>query len=204
MRPPREFAAALAIVPLAAVHGPWSRAIGYRHLQGPPPGLSGPPQPLWGGAARMVGARFTPPGSFDSLYLADNPVTAFLEVSALIQLPGGPVPVLAAPWVVVSVEGELNHVLDLTQPAILAALGITPAEVTAPWVTAANPPMQVLGRLTHRSRRVVGIRYASAKHPGGTNLVVFPERLDIASGNYLEVYDPHRQLSQRLGSRSGS
>ena len=63
--------------------------------------------------------------------------------------------------------------------------------------------MQLLGRLARCSRRVVGVRYASAKHPGGTNLVVFPERLAIASGNYLEVYDPHGHLSQRLGSRSG-
>jgi RES domain-containing protein len=86
-------AAALAAAKLASAHGPWSRAVQYRHLLGPPPGLTGPPQPLWGGAAKLAGARFTPQGGFDSIYLAENPITAFIEVSALVMLPGGPVPV---------------------------------------------------------------------------------------------------------------
>lgn len=198
MLPPRQLGAALANVPLAASHGPWSRAIGYRHLLGPPPGSTGPAQPLWGGAARLVGARFTPPGRFDSIYLADNPVTAFLEVSALIQLPGGPALVRTAPWVVVTVEGVLNHLLDLTAPATLAALGTSTAEVTGPWVLARKPPTQLLGRLAHESRRITGIRYASTKHSGGTNLAVFPDRLSVEHGTHLEVYDPYGHLAQRL------
>jgi hypothetical protein len=64
-----KLAAALASVQLTSAHGPWSRAIGYRYLLGPPPGQTGPPQPLWGGAARIAGARFTPQDSFDSIYL---------------------------------------------------------------------------------------------------------------------------------------
>jgi len=198
MFPPRRLAAALATVPLTAARGPWSRAIGYRHLLGPPPGSSGPPQPLWGGAARLMGARFTPPGRFDSIYLADNPITAFLEVSALVQLPGGPALVRTAPWVVVTVEGLLHDLLDLTDPATLTALDSSVAEVTGPWVLAENPPTQLLGRVAHASRRVTGIRYASTKHPGGINLVVFPDRLAATPGSHLEVYDPHGHLAQRL------
>ena len=125
MFPLRQLAAALANVQLTSAHGPWSRAIGYRYLLGPPPGLTGPPQPLWGGAAKLAGARFTPQGAFDSIYLAHDPITAFIEVSALVLLPGGPVPVRSAPWVVVTVDGILNSLLDLTDPAILAALGTT-------------------------------------------------------------------------------
>ena len=49
--------------------------------------------------AKTVGARFTPIRSFDSIYLAHDPVTAFIEVSTLILVPGGPVPVRTAPWV---------------------------------------------------------------------------------------------------------
>ena len=97
MLPLLQLAAALNRVGLTTAHGPWSRAIGYRHLLGPPPGQTGPPQPLWGGAAKIAGARFTPIGSFDSIYLAHDPVTTFMEVSALILLPGGPVPVRTAP-----------------------------------------------------------------------------------------------------------
>ncbi len=108
MLPPAPLAAALAAITLTAAHGPWSRTVRYCHLLGPPPGLTGPGQPLWGGAAKLVGARFTPKGSFDSIYLAHDPITAFIEVSALVLLPGGPVPVPTDPWVIVSVDGMLN------------------------------------------------------------------------------------------------
>ena len=199
MLPGPELAAALAGASLTAAHGPWSRAIGYRHLLGPPPGQSGPPQPLWGGAAKIAGARFTPPGGFDSIYLAHDPITAFIEVSALILLPGGPVPVRSAPWVVISVEGIMNGLLDLTDAATLAALGTTAQEMTGTWVTTPLPPTQLLARLAYDSGRIAGIKYASAKHPGGVNLVVFSDRIAIAAGNYLEVHDPHGHLAQRLG-----
>jgi hypothetical protein len=72
MLPLLQLAAALATVKLASAHGPWSRAIGYRYLLGLPPELTGPPQPLWGGAAKLAGARFTPKGGFDSIYLAQR------------------------------------------------------------------------------------------------------------------------------------
>jgi RES domain-containing protein len=145
-----------------------------------------------------VGARFTPPGTFDSIYLADNPVTAFLEVSALVQLPGGPAPIRSAPWVVVTVEGALHHMLDLTDARILSALGSSVAETTGPWVLAEQPPTQLLGRLAHDSGRITGMRYASAKHPGGINMAIFPDRLTLHPQSHLEVYDPHGLLAQRL------
>lgn len=198
MLPLLQLAAALQSAVLVSAYGPWSRAIGYRHLLGPPPGKTGPPQPLWGGAAKTAGARFTPTGSFDSIYLAHDPITAFIEVSALILLPGGPVPVRSAPWVVISVDGILNNLLDLTDPTTLAALGATAQEMTATWAATPHPPTQLLGRLAYDSGRIAGIKYASAKHPGGINVMVFPDRISIATGNFLEVYDPHGNLAQRL------
>ncbi len=198
MLPLLQLAAALNRAALVSGHGPWSRAIGYRHLLGPPPSQTGPPQPLWGGAARIAGARFTPVGGFDSIYLAHDPITAFIEVSALILLPGGPVPVRSAPWVVISVDGIVNNLLDLTDPATLAALGTTAQEMTGTWATLPHPPTQLLAQLACDSGRIAGIKYASAKHPGGINVVVFPDRIAAAPGNYLEVYDPHGHLAQRL------
>ena len=172
----------------------------YRHLLGPPPGLTGPPQPLWGGAAKLAGARFTPQGGFDSIYLAENPITAFIEVSALVMLPGGPVPVCTPPWVIVTVDGILNNLLDLTDAATLTALGTTAQEVTGTWATTPHPPTQLLGQLAYDLGRIAGIKYASAKHPGGLNFVVFPDRISVAAGNFLEVYDPHGSLAQRIGA----
>ena len=200
MLPHLQLAAALANATLVSEHGPWARAIGHRHLLGPPPGLTGPPQPLWGGAAKLAGARFTPQGGFDSIYLAHDPITAFIEVSALVLLPGGPVPVRTAPWVVVSVDGILNNVLDLTNARTLAALDTTAQEMTGPWAATPHPPTQLLGQLAYDSGRIAGIKYASTKHPGGSNLVVFPDRISLAAGSFLEVYAPHGHLAQRLGS----
>jgi RES domain-containing protein len=195
---PRQLAAALDGAELLSVHGPWSRAIGYHHLIGPPPGKSGPPQPLWGGAAKTFGARFTPAGGFDSIYLANDPITAFIEVSALIFLPGGPVPVRSAPWVVISVDGIVNNLLDLTDQSTLAALGTTAQEMTGNWAAIPHPPTQLVGQLAYNSGRISGIKYASAKHPGGINFVIFPDLLTIAAGNHLEAHDPHGHLAQRI------
>src|SRR5687768_14187349 len=142
MLPALPLAAAMAAVKLTSAHGPWSRAVAYRHLLGPPQGLTGPPQPLWGGAAKLVGARFTPKNSFDSIYLAQDPITAFIEVSALILLPNGPVPVRTAPWVIVTVEGIVNNVLDLTDAISLTVLGTTEQEMTGAWATQRHPPTQ--------------------------------------------------------------
>jgi hypothetical protein len=58
--------------------------------------------------------------------------------------------------------------------------------------------MQLLARLAYDSGRITGSQHASAKHPGGLNVVVFPDRLPIAAGNYLEVYAPHGHLAQRI------
>ena len=199
MLPRLRLVAALAAARLTSAHGPWSRAVEYRHLLGPPPGQTGPPQPLWGGAAKIAGARFTPQGGFDSVYLAHDPITAFIEVSALILLPNGPVPVCSPPWVIVTVEGIMNNLLDLTDPATLTALGTTAQEVTGNWASTPRPPTQWLGRMAYDSGRVAGIKYASAKHPGGVNLTVFPDRIAAAAGSFLQVYDPHRNLAQRIG-----
>ncbi len=199
MLPPLQLATALAAARLASAHGPWSRTVEYRHLLGPPHGLTGPPQPLWGGAAKIAGARFTPKGGFDSIYIAHDPITAFIEVSALILLPNGPVPVCTPPWVIVTVDGIMNNLLDLTDATTLTALGTTAQEMTGTWVTTRHHPTQLLGRMAFDSGRIAGIKYASAKYPGGLNLVVFPGRIPVAAGSFLQVYDPHGNLAQRLG-----
>jgi hypothetical protein len=83
---------------------------------------------------------------------------------------------------------------------VLAALGTTEQEMTGSWVKTVRPPTQSLARIAYDSARIVGIKYRSAKHPSGFNLVVFPDRISVSPGNYLEVYDPHGKLSQRIGA----
>ena len=96
-------------------------------------------------------------------------------------------------------DGILNNLLDLTDGATLAALDTTEQEMTSAWVKSSRPPTQWLGQLAYDSGRIAGIKYASAKHPGGLNLVAFPDRIPATAGNFLEVYDPHGRLAQRIG-----
>jgi RES domain-containing protein len=195
-----KLATALAKVKLIAVHGPWSRIIGLRHVLKAPGGKKGAPQPLWGGAAAIHGARFTPKGGFHSVYLAWEPLTALLEVQALVVMPGGTVSLRTAPWAVVTVDGIVSNVLNLADASILKALGTNEQEMTGAWAKGVNPPTQELAVAAYASARVEGIRYGSAKNPGGVNLVVFPDRLVAPSMDYLEVFDPHGNLTQRIGA----
>jgi RES domain-containing protein len=190
---------ALSKVKLIAVHGPWSRVVGIHHMMKPSGGRKSLPQPLWGGAAKINGARFTPVGGFDSVYLAWEPITALLEVQALVLMPGGNVPLRTAPWALVMVDGVVSRVLDLTDASTLRTLGSNDQEMTGAWVKMKNPPTQELARAAHSSGKIAAIKYGSAKHPGGVNLVVFPDRLVAPSTDYLEVYDPYGSLPQRVG-----
>lgn len=193
---------ALSKVKLIPVHGPWSRVVGYRHVLKAPGGAKGPPQPLWGGAARINGARFTPKGGFDSIYLAGEPVTALTEVQALVLVPGAALSLRTPPWALLAVDGIISNVLDLTDARTLKILVTTEQEMSGSWVKAKHPPTQELGQVAYDSGLISGIRYGSAKNPGGVNLVVFPDRLAPPSADYLEVFDPYRNLAQRLGCGS--
>ena len=79
---------------------------------------------------------------------------------------------------------------------MLPYIQLAGALATVKLVSAHGPWSRAIG---YDLDRIAGIKYASAKHPGGLNLVVFPDRIATATGNYLEVYDPHGNLAQRLG-----
>lgn len=196
MLAPPELETALSSTHLIAVHGPWTRAVMYRHLLTRSSRL----RPLWGGAARINGARFTPAESFDSIYLAWDAVTAFAEVQALILLSVGRMQALTPPWVVMTVNGVVSGVLDLTDPRILKHLGTNAQELSGTWEAGAEPPTQRLGRVAFESGRIVGIKYPSVKDRGSENLVVFPDRMSLTPTDYLQVFDPHGNLNQRIGA----
>lgn len=97
-------------------------------------------------------------------------------------------------------DGVVSRVLDLTDAATLALLGTNEQEITGTWVKMATPPTQVLAQAAYDGGGIAGILYPSAKYPGGSNLVVFADRLVAAPTDYLETYDPAGNLPQRLGS----
>ena len=66
--------------------------LAHKYTVIPPPGSSPgtTPDPLWSGGPPKRGARFTPKGGSEGIYLAGDPVTALMEVSFVFQNPNSP------------------------------------------------------------------------------------------------------------------
>lgn len=201
----------LPTLPRVARRGPWYRAVHDDHLRSAPPGspARGPAQPLWAGGAARHGARFTPralpaglvagvsaTAGIDCLYLAEDELTPLVEVASVLR-PRPGTALWFEPQVMMTVDGLVADVLDLTDVATQQSLGTTHQELTGPWRlqqsihlsrSGPQPATQALGDAAYQSGRVVALRYPSAKHPGGVGLVVFTARLR-ASRDALRVFD---------------
>lgn len=202
MLPEAGLKAALGQIEPTSVHGPFSRCVTFQNLASKPGGPPIQPKPLWGLGSMVGGARFTPRGSFETVYLAGDPMTALAEASGIFVHPQAPAVTLQTrPWVFVTVRGILQSVLDLTDAAAVAAVGSNRQELTGAWRLAASgaaeAPTQLLGRVCHESGRVDAIRFFSSKNPpSGVCLGVFPDRLSGVA--FIEVFDPNGNLLQRL------
>jgi hypothetical protein len=137
------------------------------------------------------------------LYLAADPVTALHEVVSVFTPPGGPVFTLrTSPWVVITVEGVLSNIIDLTDAAIQSKLKTSVAELTGDWAytqsTIGRAPTQVLGQAAFDCG-ILGFQYKSATNiGGGDSMVVFTDHLADNKPSYLQVFDEHHNLTQRL------
>jgi RES domain-containing protein len=220
MLPSQGLRTVLPTLPRAALRGPWYRAVNFDHLGGPPPGspAGARVQPLWAGGASRKGARFTPRasgtgapgaarGGIDALYLAEDELTPLVEIAGVLRPPGSPVALLFEPQVLMTIDGVLADVLDLTDATAQQALGTTHQELTGSWVVPQSihlagqgplPPTQLLGQEAFRSGSIVGLRYPSSKHPSSVGLVVFTARLQ-AGRHALRVFNrPGGALQQAL------
>jgi len=202
MLDPVALAKALATVPLVSLGGTWHRAIDQEYLTKPPPGFpaGGPPQPLWPGGAKRNGGRFTPKGSFDTLYLCSDPTTAMLEVGAVFKPPKGPlVSPKRNPLTLTQADGWLDAVLDLMSEDTQAMLGTNQQELTGHWRTTTNPPTHVLATAVEACGRILAIRSHSAKNEGaGTILAVLTDHLPEFPPSFVEMIDSSGKLAQRL------
>jgi RES domain-containing protein len=201
--PERQLRAALRKIAPVPIQGPFSRTVALHYLFPKAATVSHiKPQPLWGLGSKRFGGRYTPKNSFETIYMAKDMVTALEEVQALISIPSRPAfTIVTVPWVTVAIQGFLSSVLDLTQSANVEAVGSSYQELTGAWrwvpSQTGEPPTHLLGRLCHTSRRFDGISYPSSKNtPSGVCVAVFPDRLRKPA--YLEVYDPHGNVAQRL------
>jgi len=197
----RELVAAIGGAPRVTIHGPWARCIEYALLQGPPPGrpAGNPPEPLWSAGSVLNGARFTPIGSFSTLYLASDFVTAQVETGSVFTHAALLATTIATnPVVTFAVDGVLADVVDLHDQAVLAMLGTSASELTGSWLLASPAPTQELGRAAFDSGRITALKYPSSKRTGGWGVAVFVERLGLNPANFVEVIDKTSKLAQRL------
>jgi len=197
----RALAAAVASLPRITIRGPWARSIEYALLQGPPPGRprGSPPEPLWPGGAVISGARFTPAGSFPTLYLASDFITAQIETGSVFTHPLlRRVTVATNPIVTFAVDGVLTDVVDLIDPKVQTRIRTTMSELTGSWRLASPAPTQELGRAAYASGGITALKYPSSKHDQGWAIAIFTERLTLNGANFLEVIDRRKRIVQRL------
>jgi len=217
---PQALRRVLPTLPRILLRGPWYRAVHYDHLIGPPPGspAGSTVQPLWPGGAARKGARFTPrkvaagvqgPGApgIDCVYLAEDELTPLLEIAGVLRATGSRMPLFFEPQVMMTVDGVLSDVLDLTDVSTQQALETTHEELTGSWLVQQSsylagqgppPPTQVLGQEAFGARRVVGLRYPSSKNPKGVGLVVFTARLRSDQHSLAVFNQPAGKLQQSL------
>jgi RES domain-containing protein len=157
------------------------------------------PTPLAGIGARLHGARYTPKGSFDTIYLAEDPHTAFIEFQheslALMRDMDDEhgVRLTTIATVVPHALFDPAGILDVTRREVRQHLGTDLNELAAPWRAFAGPglpPTQILGQEVFNSGRFLGIRYPSARNPGGICLAVFEDLLRARGGpDFLDLDD---------------
>ena len=153
---------------------------------------------------RYNGGSIQRPG-FSVLYLAEDPIVALFEVSALL---GSPLPGQAflanpnQPWTVFPVNVRLSRVVDLTRVSQRRLLETTVQELTGDWrgYSLRNPnaplsppywtniPTQRLGATLYAVKGLEGFLTYSAKVPTHRNLIVFPTKLRKRS--FIDFTDP--------------
>lgn len=145
------------------------------------------------------GGRYNPAGTFEVLYLADNPVTALEEVEALLRTDGDLSGIKGPPRIVLSVECTLQHVIRLDE-AVLQALNLTLDDVTAPWRESLRrgqtPVTHEVGRISFERGDVEALLVPSAKNPVTQNLAVFPDSL--VKGSFIRVFDDSGIIDAQL------
>ena len=194
----------LPLLPACAFEGILYRAVDLEalfgfHLPTPYP----KPLPLFSEGARQRGARYTPIGGPDSLYLALDPQTAYAEanrvhtqawVGATANAPALP------PTVLISIRARLDCILDITDTSIQQALHTTQEELLRPWRLAQSRgrivATQQLGQAAFDCGSFQAIRYPSAQSSGAHCLAVFPDRLSTPA--YVESIDQHLNVPQRI------
>ena len=131
---------------------------------------------LSGEGAFLNGGRLNAIGSFHVVYGSTTDRTALDESAARAKRYGLTV---RKPRILVCIELKMQNVLDLRQPPVRRALGVTIRELRAEdWETLQNNGIEALGQALGRAAfdsKAEGVMIPSFAHRGGLNVALFPK-----------------------------
>jgi RES domain-containing protein len=136
---------------------------------------------LSGNGAFKSGGRFNAAGIFPAIYGSTSPELAMMESLAYQRRAGVPVE-RAFPLVFKAVSVEVERLLDLTDPVVLAELQLDVEQLRAePWWLARARGQESHGQAVGRAIYSAGLQgLVAASSPSldhGSNIVLFPDRL---------------------------
>lgn len=201
MHPEASLPAIIAGLPVQPYNGTCYRLVDFAVLTGYDPMI-----PLYTLGPGQKGQRYTPKGGPNALYAAEDIVTAQAEYHRVerIVLAADPMYHLVAnPTVQLTIEVNVECVLNIADPAIQTALGTTLSELTGPWrkqmIKKLFCPTHVLATAVYAHGSIQGLRYPSARGPEYCNLILWEDRLVLPS--YIQVKDSTGTLAARIPAK---
>jgi RES domain-containing protein len=163
----------LAAVKSLATHAAALAGVWYRCVE-----TSFPHEIISGEGARTHGGRWNPLGSFRTVYLSASPETALQEYLARARRMKWP-DHKSLPMVMAGVEVSTSRILDLRLPEVAAGIAPILTAEKQEWrliQARREAASQAVGRAV-REAGLQGLLAASQQVTGGTNLIVFPDKL---------------------------
>lgn len=151
-----------------------------------------------GRGARRRGGRWNAPATMNTVYASTTPETALAEALRQVRTAGIP-DAEAMPRVLAAMRVRADRALDLTDPVVHRALGLSRAHlVNCDWERANEAGKEALTQALGRAAFEAGFKaliVPSAATPDGTNIVVFPARLE--AGDRLAVLNAAKLPAQK-------
>ncbi len=196
-----DLPAIISGLPVQPYQGTCYRLVDFAVLTGYDPMM-----PLFTLGPGQNGQRYTPKGGPNALYAAEDLVTAHAEYHRVERIVIATDPTYrpsANPTVELTIQVDLQRVLNIADPGIQAALDTSVAELTGPWrkqmIKNLFCPTQVFASAVFAHGEIQALRYPSAQGPQYCNLIVWEERLTLPS--YIEVKDSTGILSARIPAK---
>jgi len=151
--------------------------------------------PLSAIGSTFDGGRYNPRRSFEALYLSFSETTAMAEVHGYSATAPDLTKMKGPPKMVLSVDCQIERVLDLCDLATQKQLGTNLTELLADWrfdhiTHGINSVSQQLGIASFNLGTIQAIKVRSARDPKFDNIVIFPDRLVKGAPSFFEVFDP--------------